>query len=136
MRGFNRAVFLGRAIWSDSATISGIGSGTTCHRLPQLAFYATCSNPNPQWQSQKLVDHFKFVSPSTARSIAGVGGVARYSSAPAASIAHDTHAKGTPSAEGFMPKDVVLYQYEACPFCNKVKGWSSFSLLVNINFGS
>lgn len=21
-----------------------------------------------------------------------------------------------------LPKDVVLYQYEACPFCNKVKG--------------
>ena len=26
-----------------------------------------------------------------------------------------------------IPNDVVLYQYEACPFCNKVKGIFSFS---------
>ena len=25
-------------------------------------------------------------------------------------------------ADKFAPKDVVLYQYDACPFCNKVKG--------------
>lgn len=25
-------------------------------------------------------------------------------------------------ADRFAPKDVVLYQYETCPFCNKVKG--------------
>lgn len=32
-------------------------------------------------------------------------------------------AKEPPAAE-LVPKDVVLYQYEACPFCNKVKGAS------------
>lgn len=32
-------------------------------------------------------------------------------------------------ADRFAPKDVVLYQYDACPFCNKVKGRSSVSLL-------
>ena len=31
------------------------------------------------------------------------------------------YAKESPPAE-VMPNDVVLYQYEACPFCNKVKG--------------
>ena len=30
-------------------------------------------------------------------------------------------AKEIPRAD-LIPKDVVLYQYEACPFCNKVKG--------------
>ncbi|KAJ6773515.1 MICROSOMAL PROSTAGLANDIN E SYNTHASE-2 [Salix purpurea] len=25
-----------------------------------------------------------------------------------------------------MPKDVVLYQYEACPFCNKVKAFLDY----------
>lgn len=37
----------------------------------------------------------------------------------AASVADDVHAKETVS---FSPNQVVLYQYEACPFCNKVKG--------------
>jgi hypothetical protein len=32
-------------------------------------------------------------------------------------------------ADRFAPKDVVLYQYDACPFCNKVKGRSSNSRL-------
>ena len=30
-------------------------------------------------------------------------------------------AKEIPRAD-LIPKEVVLYQYEACPFCNKVKG--------------
>lgn len=30
----------------------------------------------------------------------------------------------------FQPSDIVLYQYEACPFCNKVKGIHSSSLLT------
>ncbi|XP_020245727.1 prostaglandin E synthase 2-like isoform X2 [Asparagus officinalis] len=25
-----------------------------------------------------------------------------------------------------MPKDVVLYQYEACPFCNKVRAFLDY----------
>ena len=32
-------------------------------------------------------------------------------------------AKEMPRAD-LIPKEVVLYQYEACPFCNKVKGES------------
>jgi len=26
-----------------------------------------------------------------------------------------------PAATGHLPKDIVLYQYEVCPFCCKVK---------------
>ncbi|PON73410.1 S-crystallin [Parasponia andersonii] len=45
----------------------------------------------------------------------------------AASLAQDPHAKGGPkSSHEFFPKDVVLYQYEACPFCNKVKAFLDF----------
>lgn len=119
MRGVNRVAFLGRAIRSDSATISGIASGTACRRPPQLTYYGTFSNPNPQWLSQKLVDHLRFSSPPIARSVAGA---VSYSSASATALAHDVHAKGTSRAEGLLSKDVVLYQFEACPFCNKVKG--------------
>jgi microsomal prostaglandin-E synthase 2 len=34
-------------------------------------------------------------------------------------------AKERPSSE-FIPKDLVLYQYEACPFCNKVKAFLDY----------
>ncbi|XP_039138522.1 prostaglandin E synthase 2 [Dioscorea cayenensis subsp. rotundata] len=34
-------------------------------------------------------------------------------------------AKEPPAAE-LVPKDVVLYQYEACPFCNKVKAFLDY----------
>lgn len=34
-------------------------------------------------------------------------------------------AKERPSSE-FIPKDLVLYQYEACPFCNKVKAYLDY----------
>ncbi|XP_034911038.1 uncharacterized protein [Populus alba] len=43
------------------------------------------------------------------------------SAAAAASLSQDVLAKEPPLAE-LVPKEVVLYQYEACPFCNKVKG--------------
>lgn len=33
----------------------------------------------------------------------------------------EVYAKEPPPAN-LVPKDVILYQYEACPFCNKVKG--------------
>lgn len=125
-------VFLGRAIRSySSATISGNSIGaTTYRRLPELTFCGgTCSNLNPQWRSQNLVGYLSFLSLSVARS------VAEYSSASATSLAQDVHTKETPRAEAFSPKDVVLYQYAACPFCNKVKGQSSISFLANVDFG-
>jgi microsomal prostaglandin-E synthase 2 len=50
-----------------------------------------------------------------------------FSAAAATSLAQEhahahVHAKETPKSHKFSPKDMVLYQYEACPFCNKVKG--------------
>ncbi|XP_059636542.1 uncharacterized protein LOC132278702 [Cornus florida] len=47
-------------------------------------------------------------------------------SASASSVAEDVHAKVQPHANNFQPKDVVLYQYEACPFCNKVKAFLDY----------
>jgi microsomal prostaglandin-E synthase 2 len=49
----------------------------------------------------------------------GVAG-ALVSIAAAASLSDEVHAKEPPPPE-LVPKEVVLYQYEACPFCNKVK---------------
>ena len=33
-------------------------------------------------------------------------------------------------ADRFAPQEVVLYQYDACPFCNKVKGRISVRLVI------
>ncbi|KAL1225062.1 hypothetical protein V5N11_019195 [Cardamine amara subsp. amara] len=51
----------------------------------------------------------------------GVAGVFFFSTAAASSLAQEVHAKE------FNPKEVVLYQYEACPFCNKVKAFLDFN---------
>ncbi|URD94676.1 Glutaredoxin, partial [Musa troglodytarum] len=36
-----------------------------------------------------------------------------------------------PTSPELIPKDAVLYQYEACPLCNKVEGNSRFLLWVD-----
>ncbi|XP_020574388.1 prostaglandin E synthase 2 [Phalaenopsis equestris] len=66
---------------------------------------------------------FPVASPSIAsKSIKnGVAGALSFSFALSTAV----EAKEPPSAE-FLPKDVVLYQYEACPFCNKVKAFLDY----------
>ncbi|KAL0914020.1 hypothetical protein M5K25_017517 [Dendrobium thyrsiflorum] len=61
---------------------------------------------------------FPFAPPSitTKSGLAGLAGAVSFSMA----ISSVVEAKEPVSLE-FLPKDVVLYQYEACPFCNKVK---------------
>ncbi|KAI3724482.1 hypothetical protein L2E82_36261 [Cichorium intybus] len=44
-----------------------------------------------------------------------------------ASAARELHDKDLPhSNSNYAPKDVVLYQYQACPFCNKVKAFLEY----------
>ncbi|KAH0456993.1 hypothetical protein IEQ34_014900 [Dendrobium chrysotoxum] len=66
---------------------------------------------------------FPFVPPSiTMKSgLAGLAGAVSFSMA----ISSVVEAKEPVSLE-FLPKDVVLYQYEACPFCNKVKAFLDY----------
>ncbi|KAJ4869415.1 Glutathione S-transferase family protein [Raphanus sativus] len=44
---------------------------------------------------------------------------------PHRSLGQEVHAKDM--SHKFNPKEVVLYQYEACPFCNKVKAFLDFN---------
>ncbi|CAH1435441.1 unnamed protein product [Lactuca virosa] len=54
-----------------------------------------------------------------------IGGNISYSSI--ASAARELHEKDLPhSNTNYAPKDVVLYQYQACPFCNKVKAFLEY----------
>lgn len=54
-----------------------------------------------------------------------LGLVGALSVAGAASLLQEAYAKEPLSADR-VPKDVVLYQYEACPFCNKVKAFLDY----------
>lgn len=110
MRGVhNRVILVGRALTSGGATL---------HRVVP---YATCSSSNPQLPSHKLLQAFGLSDFSAAA--AGF----RHSSTAATSLAQDLQAKGFPRSEdAFKSKELVLFQYEACPFCNKVKGQFHF----------
>ncbi|XP_061373285.1 uncharacterized protein LOC133315634 [Gastrolobium bilobum] len=114
MRGVNRLIFIGRALRTNSTAVSGAGAGATLRQPPRLAPYGTCGSSN----HHKFVDRLGLSSPSVARSVAGFS----YSSA-ATSLAQDVQAKGE---DCFKPKEVVLFQYEACPFCNKVKAFLDY----------
>ncbi|CAH2046915.1 unnamed protein product [Thlaspi arvense] len=58
----------------------------------------------------------------------GVAGIVFFSAAAASSLGQEVHAKETSGpAQKFIPKEVVLYQYEACPFCNKVKAFLDYN---------
>ncbi|CAL0318976.1 unnamed protein product [Lupinus luteus] len=110
----SRAIFVGRALLNNSTTLSGaVSGGATTNRV---APFATCSSSNHQ--SQNLVGRFGLSNPF----------LAQYSSAAASSLAQDIQAKGLSRSEdeGFNPKEVVLFQYEACPFCNKVKAFLDY----------
>ncbi|GMH01072.1 hypothetical protein Nepgr_002911 [Nepenthes gracilis] len=99
-----------------------VTGGTTLgvqHRLLQGALYgsATGCAVRRQW--------FRFLSGSWGRAASlGVAG-ALISLAGASVISEDVYAKEPPPPE-LVPKDVVLYQYEACPFCNKVKAFLDY----------
>jgi microsomal prostaglandin-E synthase 2 len=97
------------------------GSATSIavpNRFIQATLYGTTagSSPSPRrWFSSILA-----VAAGTSL---GVGG--------ALIVSHEALAKEPPPSHA-LPNDVVLYQYEACPFCNKVKGRiSDFSCLYS-----
>jgi hypothetical protein len=55
----------------------------------------------------------------------GVAGAVSFSLTFATVAAAEAKAKERPPTD-LLPQSVVLYQYQACPFCNKVRGESMF----------
>ncbi|XP_065850637.1 uncharacterized protein [Euphorbia lathyris] len=92
----------------------GSNTGAVHHRLFQVALYCTGSTSSRQHWTSRFCNSF-----SGRAAALGVAG-ALVSVAAATSISEEVYAKERPPQE-LLPKDVVLYQYEACPFCNKVK---------------
>ncbi|XP_044512170.1 prostaglandin E synthase 2-like [Mangifera indica] len=116
MRRVEGAFTLSRAA---RAVTRGAASSTQ-HSLPHVAPFSTFSSSTSRSFAQKIADRFGKASPSVAGAVAGF-------SVATSSLAQDVHAKEPPhSHNNFLPKDVVLYQYEACPFCNKVKAFLDY----------
>ncbi|ONI09347.1 hypothetical protein PRUPE_5G233700 [Prunus persica] len=101
------------------ATVHGGAVATSAspsHSLLQVALYGTSSTTGPHVR-RRWFDSFSG-GPAGKLAIGVAGTLA--SVAVASSLTQEVYAKEPPPAE-LVPKDVVLYQYEACPFCNKVK---------------
>ncbi|KAH1065820.1 hypothetical protein J1N35_030807 [Gossypium stocksii] len=115
MRRVNGLATVGRALTYGGAVEK---------RLAQAAWMSTCSSSssNSHIFSQKLADRLGLSRPSLVRRVAGT----MLFSVVASSMAQDALAKEKPRSEKFLPKEVVLYQYEACPFCNKVKAFLDY----------
>ena len=107
--------FLYRSIGTSHGAVSAYAISN--QRLLQAALFSSSSHTHRRWFSS-LLDSVAGGS-ARAASLGVVGAVA--SLAAAVSMSQDVYAK-EPLRQELVPKEVVLYQYEACPFCNKVKG--------------
>ncbi|KAG9135352.1 hypothetical protein Leryth_007123 [Lithospermum erythrorhizon] len=88
-------------------------SAASNQRRLQSALYSTTSSSRISSSSSKS----KFFTKFTAHSVAGS---LLFSTATAEAFAKE------PLNSDVQPKEVVLYQYEACPFCNKVKAFLDY----------
>ncbi|PSR99570.1 Glutathione S-transferase family protein isoform 1 [Actinidia chinensis var. chinensis] len=120
MKRFIGLAAIGRAI--EGGTVTSGSTSTTHHRFLQAALYSSSSfsSAESRWFSHHEIA--KHSRRSAAHSIAGT----MFFSAAASSLAEDVHAKEQTPSKKFLPNDVVLYQYEACPFCNKVKAFLDY----------
>ncbi|GKV23259.1 hypothetical protein SLEP1_g33010 [Rubroshorea leprosula] len=103
----------------------GVGASTVHHRLLQVALFCSSSTTNSYTHRRWFSPFFSSSSSGSARGVClGLAG-ALASVATAASLSQSVYAK-EPLPSEVVPKDVILYQYEACPFCNKVKAFLDY----------
>ncbi|KZV39601.1 prostaglandin E synthase 2 [Dorcoceras hygrometricum] len=111
-----------RAVDGLSATQLAAGNPVNHYRLSQVALLSTNSNyssARSHWFSNNRISENS--SRASAHAVAGT----MLFSVAATTIVQEVHAKEPVQAK-FRPNDVVLYQYEACPFCNKVKAFLDY----------
>ncbi|XP_058780790.1 uncharacterized protein LOC131654886 [Vicia villosa] len=116
MRGLNGAISIARALKANST------AATTLLRPPRAAPYVT-----PCWTSsnlRNLVDRPDLSTTLVPRS--NTIEFRYYSSSTATSLAQQDLKVKSSEENRFNPKEVVLFQYEACPFCNKVKAFLDY----------
>lgn len=111
-----------RAVVGASAAPSAAGSHAHQHqRIFQAALFSTNINSNNSSARSHWFSYNRIAADPSARVGAHAVAGTMFFSVAATTFVEEVHAKDPVQAK-FRPKDVVLYQYEACPFCNKVKG--------------
>lgn len=111
-----------RAVDGFSATQFPAGNPVYHQRLSQVALFSTSNNNSSarsHWFSYDRISNHS--SRAAAHAVAGT----MLFSVAATTLVEEVHAK-EPIQAKFRPNDVVLYQYEACPFCNKVKAFLDY----------
>ncbi|KAL8514769.1 hypothetical protein ACS0TY_013739 [Phlomoides rotata] len=101
-----------------------IAENQACHhRLFQTALFGTTATNN----SLSARSHWfwcKRIAGDRRATRASITGTMLFSVA-AAALVEEVRAKEPVQSE-LMPQDVVIYQFEACPFCNKVKAFLDY----------
>ncbi|KAK4390819.1 protein FREE1 [Sesamum angolense] len=105
-----------RAVEGVLAAPSVAGNPGRHQRLLRAALFSTTTNKGSSARS-----HWFSCNGIAAQAVAGT---ILFSVATTA-LVEEVHAK-EPVQSKFRPNDVILYQYEACPFCNKVKAFLDY----------
>ncbi|XP_024929305.2 uncharacterized protein LOC107418554 [Ziziphus jujuba] len=108
------------------ATAQGGATSTPAvhSRLLQVALYGSGAGEGFSHARRRRPIFGSFTG-SGRNSSVGVAGALISVAAVSATLSQEVHAKEPPPPE-LVPKDVILYQYEACPFCNKVKAFLDY----------
>lgn len=117
------------AICKAAEGVGAVSPATTHHQFARAALYSGTSsnkNSNSYAKSRWFFGNYSEMAQKSSFAVAG----AVFFSVAASSLAEEVHAK-EPLPPNVRPDDVVLYQYEACPFCNKVKGNSSILMFFH-----
>lgn len=116
MRRVSRIAALYRAVDGTSAVAA------PQHRMSAAAQFSTSSSKSSaksNWLFNNLLTDLS--ARTAAHAVAGT----MLFSVAATTLTEEVHAKEAVPQE-LRPKDLVLYQYEACPFCNKVKAFLDY----------
>ncbi|XP_024990332.1 prostaglandin E synthase 2-like isoform X3 [Cynara cardunculus var. scolymus] len=101
------------------------------HRYNRLfqatSLYATNAGSSRRWVSTSMGSMSPGGSSGAAKVFLSLGCLAATVAAGASSllVEEEAYAK-EPVSSDLVPKEVVLYQYESCPFCNKVKAFLDY----------
>nr|XP_043638152.1 prostaglandin E synthase 2-like [Erigeron canadensis] len=115
------AAAMRRASTLSAASISRALLSSSEHHLHKPSFIATASSR--RWFSSSIKPTSPNASFSTTTKLfTSLGCLA---AAGAMLFEEPAHAK-EPVKPDLAPKEVVLYQYESCPFCNKVKAFLDY----------
>ncbi|GAA0171221.1 reductase [Lithospermum erythrorhizon] len=97
-------------LYRAASALSAFGAASSQRRMQSTLYSTTTSSTINSLKSTLLT---KFAAHSVAGSLL-------FSTATAEAFAKE------PISIDLVPKEVVLYQYEACPFCNKVKAFLDY----------